>query len=239
MTPRVWRGSVGLALALLGTAPAAQQPAEGFASVAPPSAIHAALQANLKIARNWLDQNDLGSTAQTAQALAVLAQLYGHQSADAGWRARTTALRDGCQRLAGAAGRKDAAACATALQDCDRLLADLAKGPPPGEKGKDANFQPFGSNKAWMSLLDWAYADAKSAKTAREVEGLAYLLAEETNAVGHLRPAPQWRQAAHGARDAALLAAKKARADDLPGARAALKKAYESCTACHEGFRRP
>jgi hypothetical protein len=231
-----------LALGVLWATPAheaaSQAQPDPYVPVAPPAAVHAGLASNLKIAADWLSQKDFGSTGKTAGALAVLAQLHGHQSADADWRARTTALRDACNRLAAAARARDRGACDRAMQDCEKALADLATGPPPGDKGKDG-LTPFGGNAVWMALLDWAYADAKTARTAKEMEGLAFLLAEEANAVARQRATPGWREAAHGVRDAALAAAQKAGANDLPGARVALKKAYESCTACHEALRRP
>jgi hypothetical protein len=249
MTPRTratasWAATAGLVLALVAVvpgpsdAPARPASAEAYAPVAPAAAVHRGLKTNLDIARGWIEEKDFGSAAATAQALAVLAELHGYQSPAGAWRAYTAALRDACLRLAAAARAKDRPACLKCLQECDQLLADLAKGPPPGEKGGDG-LLVFGANRVWMMLLDWAYADARTARSAKELESLAYLLAEEAQAVALQRPAPQWRQAAQGVRDAALAAVKKAQADDLPGARVALKKAYESCTACHEGFRRP
>jgi hypothetical protein len=138
-----------------------------------------------------------------------------------------------------AARSKDAVACDKALQQCEKLLAELVQNPPTGPKVVDKDFKVFGSTKAWMLLMDGAYADAKTAKKAQELEYLAYVIADELNVAAHLRTEPRWRQTATDNREAALVVAKKAQANDLEGARAALKEVYNRCEACHQGYKKP
>ena len=160
------------------------------------------------------------------------------KSADAGWRERVAALRDAAARLAAGIRKKDAAGCAEGCRECDQVLTDLAKIPPPGAKAAEANFRAFGSNRTWMVLMDSAYADAKIARSTKEMENLAYALAEEANVVYFLRADPRWRQKSLEVRDAALVVAERARANDLDSVRRELKNVYNRCEACHQGFKR-
>ncbi len=212
-----------------------QQAEPSFNSVSPPSALHAAVQSNLRIARDWLDQKDFVSAVQTAQCLVVLAELYGYQSADPAWRNKTSSLRRLFAQLGERARAKDATSCARTVKECEDLLTDLEVREPKPDAQAAKDFKPFGSLRIWMLLLDGTFADAKTARSAKELEQLSYALAEEANVVVHLRGDARWRQHALGLRDAALTAAK---ADDLETGRVALKKAYDYCEHCHDAGRR-
>ncbi|MCI0356289.1 MAG: hypothetical protein L0099_14800 [Acidobacteria bacterium] len=159
----------------------ADESASGYTPVSPPRALHAALQINLKIVQDWLNEKDYTSAAQTAQGLIVLAQLHGYQSADPDWQKRTKALAEASGRLLAAARKKDTAGCEKNVRECTALLDELAKHPPAGPKMTVKNFAPFGSTKTWMLLMDGAYVDAKSARKAEELEELALALAETLN----------------------------------------------------------
>jgi len=209
-----------------------------FTPVSPHTATHAALASNLKQVHDWLDEKDLLSAGQAAQGLAVVAQLHGYQSQDPAWREKTVAFQQSCDELIAAARAKDAAACGKHVQECERILADLAKNPPIGDKVVEKEFRPFGSTKAWMLLIDGDYVDAKSAETAKEVETLAQIIAEEANVISHLRADGPWRKSAIELRETALGAAKHAGAGDLESARSELKKVYAHCAFCHQGFKR-
>ena len=231
---------LGLLPALLrvGDSPAGQPgPDRSFAPVAPAAALQASLEFNFKVARDWLDQKDYKSAAQTAQCLAALAQLYGYQSDQPAWREQTEALRDACSKLADAARDKDKDACAQAAGQCEKLLAGLGKDPPAGAKRAVKDFKSFGSTKTWMLLMDGTYGDAKAARGAKQLENWAYALAEQANLSVHLKADPRWREAALQMREAALATAKKAQEDDLNAARGELKKVNQSCEACHKAFR--
>lgn len=209
----------------------------GYTPVAPPRAVHAALQTNLKIAKDWLNDQDYLSAEQTAHGLIVLAQLHGFQSAQKDWQQRTKALTAAAGRLLVAARKKDGAACAKSAQEFATLLDELTKHPPAGPKVVVKNFATFGSTKTWMLLMDGAYVDAKSARTPVEMEDLAYALAETLNVSSHLRNDAKWRTMALETRRAALDAAARAGAGDLDGARRGLKAVYAGCEACHQGYK--
>jgi hypothetical protein len=206
--------------------------------VAPAEAIHTALESNLKIVRDWLNDGDFASAAETAEGLVVLAEVYRYQSGEPRWREQTRALRRSCTKLVAAAKTGDADACAMAAEECARLLRMLAQDPPSGEKVPEVGFKPTGSMRVLMKLLDGTYADAKGAKTPRELEHLAYTLAEASNVASYLRSDPRWRDSAFDARAAALRAAAKAREDDLTAAKAELKSVHNRCEACHQRFQR-
>jgi hypothetical protein len=225
---------IGLAVLGLAWTPAPAAPGgEGYLPVTPPATLHAALQGNLKEVQDWLAGKDFASAARDARGLTALAHLYGFQGTDRTWRDRTAALAEACSRLSAAAGRKDAAGCDEVVRECTRLLDELRKR-TPGSRAADAAFRPRGDTRTWMLLLDSSFTDAKWAKDRKELELMAQAVAEEANAVQYLREAPAWRQCSRDVRAAALEAAGKARANDLAGARAALKTVSRHCEACHD-----
>jgi cytochrome c556 len=229
-------GGTALLVFLVGLS-AAEPEIPGYTPVVPPQAVHGAVQANLKTVQDWLDEKDFASAAQAAQGLNALAQLYLRQGSKEEWRTQAAALAAACTRLGASARSKDPAGCATQMKECRRLLDDLAgKTPGPAPAGKD--FKPTGNAKTWMLLLDASYSDAKTARDAREMEQLAYAIAEEMNAAQYLRSDKRWRQSSVEVRTAALAVANRAKGNDLSAARAELKRVYQRCEACHQGSRR-
>jgi hypothetical protein len=217
---------------------AADPPASSeYRPVAPSTAVHAATQASVKVVRSWLDERDLASARNSAQELAVLAQLFALQSKDPAWRQKTAALQQTAGRLGSLAGAKDQAGAEKALKEFETQLADLA-GLKPGEAPVDKDFKTFGGTGIWMRLLDGAYQDAKSARTPQEMESLALAIAEEMNVAGRLRREARWQAFSRQVTEAALAAAEQARKQGVQVGRAELKKVYARCEACHEGFKR-
>ena len=235
---RHWRTLLtGLVVGLLAGLSLAEPAGEGYSPVVPPASVHAALQSTLKTVQDWLADKDYASAAEAGQALTALAHLYTYQGSQPAWREKTTALAETSTRLTAAAQKKDAAACARLAQECGRLLEDLA-GSSPGDRPVEKGFRPHGSTKTWMTLMDWAYGDAKTAKQPQELEQLAGAIAEEVNAVQFQRTEARWQQSSLDVRSAALEVAEKAKGKDLAAAKAALKTVYSRCEACHEGYRR-
>lgn len=229
--------AAGLILAAAGFCLSADNAASRYTPVSPPRALHTALKINLRIAQDWLNDQDYASAGQTAQGLIVLAQLYGYQSAQPEWQQRTKALAEASGRLLGATKKKDAAACEKSVAACTELLEELAKHPPAGPKVTVKNFATFGSTKTWMLLMDGAYVDAKSARKPAELEDLAYTLAETLSVASHLRNEAKWQTMAFDARKVALATAALA-GRDLDGARRELKNLYNACEACHQGYKK-
>jgi len=225
--------------ALLGFLMVAADPPgmQEYKPMAPPAALHTALQGSVKVVRGWLDERDLTSARASAQELAVLAQLYGLQSKEAAWQQKTAALQLTANRIATLAGAKDQAGSETALKEYETLLTGLA-GMKPGTAPSVKDFKTFGTTGVWMRLMDGAYQDAKSARTAQEMENMALALAEEMNAAGRLRREARWQTFSRQVTEAALAAAEQARKQGLQVGRTELKKVYARCEACHEGYKR-
>lgn len=235
-----WRrigGGLFVSALLAGLCLAAGPADEGYSPVAPAAALDAVLRSSLKTVQDWINDKDFVSAGRDSQGLAVLAHLYAHQGGDRIWRERSTALAESASRLAAAARSKDAVACTKQMEECTRLLDDLAKR-SPGVRGTVKDFKPRGGTATWMLLMDAAYSDAKTARTSRELEHLAGSIAEESNALRHLRGDARWRQTSRDVQTAALQAADKAKAGDLAGAKTALKVVYRHCEACHDLSRR-
>ncbi|MBI1918090.1 MAG: hypothetical protein HYS12_25645 [Planctomycetes bacterium] len=236
--------ALGLVASLLPSVPVSpadadvpRAAAKGYAPVAPVSALHAALESNLKQVRSWLDDGDFDSAEQTAHGLAALAWLHGFQGEDA-WRRKTSALRDACAGLSTALRRKNAAACDRAMRACSDLLAELAKMKPAAPTSPVKDFRPPGPTKTWMLLMDGAYVDGKTSTSSAELERQALVIAEEVNVVTWLRADPRWRKMTGDVRAAALLAAETARKDNRDAARKAFKTIYTRCEACHNENKR-
>lgn len=216
----------------------ADDAADNFTPVAPASAIHAALQSNLKIVDDWLKDKDYSSAAGSTDQVLALVQLLGYQGTQPVFQEKMKALTEAVTRLRQSAMDKNDANCKKAMKDCETLLAELAKEPPQGPKGTDKNFKPAGHLKNWMLLMDGTYTDTKSAKNAKEVEELAYALAETINAVQHAKGDKQWREKALAVRAMALEAATKAKAGELEPARQSLKTMVTRCESCHETYKK-
>jgi hypothetical protein len=223
---------------LLGQAGKRPDGEGAFSPEASPAAMHTTLTMNLRYVQDWLNDKDFASAAQGAQGLGVLAQLYAYQSPEARWRQRTDLLRAACERLTAAARRKDGPGCDKAARECAGLLADLAKEPPTGARVSAKKFQPFGSTKTWMLLMEGAYVDAKSSKSATEIKQLAEVIADEVSVVAHLKEEAGWQKISREVRDSARQVVLKTEGGDLAGAKAALKVVYQRCEACHNGYKR-
>jgi|SRR5262245_27277771 len=231
---------VGLAMGLLLGAPASPATTDrstdstGYVPVAPASALHTALESNLKQVRSWLDDGDFASAEQAVRGLAALAWVHGFQGSDAAWRQKTAALREACDALSAAVRRKDAAECDRAMRSCSGFLAELAKLRPAVPKDAIKDFRPPAATKTWMLLMEGTYVDGKTATNAEELQHRALGIAEVANVISYLRTAPSWRKMAGDVRAAALLAAETAGKKDMDTARKAFKGVYRRCEACHQ-----
>lgn len=212
--------------------------ATSYSPVAPAAAIHAGLQANLKIVRDWLADRDFASAAESAQGLVLLADVYAHQSVEAQWQDRAARLADACRKLAAEAKAERVEAADAAARECARLLDELARHPPSGDKVVLGDLKPAPATRTLMKLLDGTYSDAKYSKTPADMSNLAYVLAEGANLASHLRSDARWREAAIGMRDAAVRVAETAQKNDLDAARAELKRVYNQCESCHQRSRK-
>lgn len=210
---------------------------ESFSPVAPAAALHAALRANLKLANDWLNDQDFASAAETAEGLVVLANVYKCYSDQSAWREKATALREACEDLVARAKGKDVNGCEKASQQCARLLAELGENPPSGDRTVTNDFKPPDSTKTLMKLMDGTYADAKRAKSVGDLSNRLFTIAEIANVTRVLRSEPNWQERAITVREAALKAAETKPNADLQAARRELKNVYQQCQACHKAYK--
>jgi hypothetical protein len=210
--------------------------ADAFAPVAPPEAIHFAMKQNVELIGDWLDGKDLASAAETTESLDILAEIFSLAVADE-QRDDTTKLRKAIERLAKLARAKDLDGSRKALDECGRLVDELAKAPAAK---KSTARDPVGSasTKAVMKLMDGTYSDAKTTRSVKELEHLAFTVAETANFASHMRSDARWRSAAVEVRDAAAAVARSAADKGLQAARAELKNVYQRCEACHRAYKR-
>ncbi len=210
--------------------------ADAFVPVAPPESIHFAMKQNLELIGDWLADKDPTSAAETAEGLAILAQMYS-RSGDAEWRERVAKLRATIEQLGKQAAAKDIEAAQQSLKECVRLVGQLPKA-PGGRNSATADPIRPAPTKAVMKLMDGAYSDAKATRSLKEFEHLAYTVAETANFASHLRSDARWRSAAGEVRDAVAAVARSAADKGLQAARAELKNVYQRCEACHRAYKR-
>jgi hypothetical protein len=212
--------------------------APGYVPLGSRAAVQAALRTHLKIVRDWLGEKDYLSVAEAGQGLTALAWLYGLQSNEPAWQAKAKTLQEACAQLSASAKAKDLEGCENRAKTCEKLLNELAGRRIDTPTKIQQSFKPFGATKTWMLLMDGAYVDAKTAKSAPELDQLASVIAEEANVVAHQRTDESWRKAALAVRASAQAVADLAKKNDVAAARASFKTVYQRCEACHEAFRR-
>ncbi|MBL8800146.1 MAG: cytochrome c [Planctomycetia bacterium] len=199
------------------------------------ASMHLVLQSQLKAVKDWVAEKDFVSAAQTGRGLNTLAQLYGYQFADEGWRTHCNSLAAASNKLVEAASKKSVPECQQAADDCTRLIDGLAeKQPKAAGKVEHKGFKLPGNLRVWMTLLDGSYVDAKSSATAKELALRTEVIATQANALTFLRSSEKWRKHSLAVRDAALQVSEQARKNDFAEARKALKTIYQRCEACHE-----
>jgi hypothetical protein len=228
-TTRVVLGSL-LALAFLRAAPGD----EGFKPVASPAAMRMAAEMSLKGAYDWLAQKDLASLAQSGPELELMARLLAVQGNSPDWQKGTANLEDLAKKLPGACRSKDASKAGTILKGYEEQLATLAK-TPAGEPQSAANFKATTNVKTWMLTMDFAYNEAKIARTPEKMSELSRVLAEEANAMQFLKGDTKWRTITREVRDLALESATAAADKKTDEAKGLLQKAFQRCEFCHKG----
>lgn len=225
-------GLLSLSFLVLSSALSGQN-RPSYTPVAPARAVHAGLAAQLRQVGDWLAEKDFASVAQAAQGLEVFGVLAGYHG-DQAWQADSSALATLARQLSAAARQKDADMCKELIEAGDRRLHSMGKTIPDAKA--PAGVPRVASTKVWMLLADGTYVDAKSARSPAQLEQLAYLLAEEANAMAHLRPG--WEKLAYSVRDAALDVVRENQSGGLDAGKKALKGVYQRCEACHQQNKR-
>src|SRR5437773_8434807 len=132
-------------LVVLALFPAAAVAADSADAVS--AALHAALAKNVGHAREWLDQKDFKSVAQSAGGLQLLADLLKARSDDAAWQAALGNVVTAASSIQSAARDEDAAKCRTALESLEKAVAAAATLQPTGKP------QPLARAPAIRSLM--------------------------------------------------------------------------------------
>lgn len=211
---------------------------EAYKPVAPARAILFALRLNLKVAGDWIRDDDFDSAVETVERVRLLSELAAFQSIDPAWRRGVTELQTHSANFIEHAKRKGSAESRAALDDCLKTIKQLNELAPAGGDRPAGEFENRAPVRAFMKLLDGSYSDAKIVKSVDELVLMAFTIAETANAVQLLRDESSWRERAGAVRDAALEVAALKPDADLKVARQQLKNVYERCQACHKEFKR-
>lgn len=200
------------------------------------AAYRAVLERNLVHAREWLEQRDPKSLAQSAATLQFLAELYANLGDDPAWRAATRELVGGVQELVRSAGTGDLPRCSAALERVEKALA-ASRGVQP--QGARVSLASAPALRRLMLVLDAVQADAKLAVLTGQVaaaKNQAVVLSELGRLVSNAR-----QDAAFTAHSRAFVQAAEALAQasesDQARARQLLRGLSQRCDACHEGLR--
>lgn len=198
-----------------------------------PAALNAALQKNIAHSREWLDQKDFKSVAQSAGALHLLAELLKARSDDSAWQAATTNLIAAANSIQSAARDEDATKCKSALDSLEKASSATTSLKPTG---KPQPLERVPAIRPLMLTLDALQGDAKVAVLTSNVEAArkqAFVLAELGKLVSNSRNTDQWSSLAGDFVGAATTAANSTESDSKV-VRQQFRAVAERCDACHE-----
>jgi hypothetical protein len=196
-------------------------------------ALQSALAKNAAHAREWLDQKDFKSLAQSAGSLQLLADLLKSRSDDAAWQAATAQIAAAVGDVQSAARGEDAAKCVAALDALDKSIA-LVQASSPGGKPLPAPRGP--ATRSLMLAMGGILGDAKIdliKGDVAEAKSQALVLSEVGKLVSNSRSGEPWTTRAGAFTDAALAAA-NAPETDPQKVRQLLRGISQRCDACHE-----
>ena len=208
----------------------------------PPDAVSAALNAallrNVGHAREWLDQKDFKSVAQSAGGLQLLADLLKARSDDPAWQAAAATVIAAASAVQSAAKDEDAAKTKAALDSLEKASSAAASLVP---KGKPQPLQRAPAIRSLMLTLDALQGDAKVAVLTGNVEAArkqAFVLAELGKLVSNSKNTnqsntAQWTSLA-GEFVRAATVATTCPENDSKAMRQHFRAIAESCEACHE-----
>lgn len=237
---------VAVGLTLLGTVTLFQAK-DAYQPLGQAASLLTVLQSNLKATGDWLGDKDFLSAAESIQCVTLVARMLSYQIDDPKWRELAKGLEEASEKLLAAARAKNAAGCDLLLKSCKTFASELAsrrqllsaaensakRAIPPVK-----DYVSFGTTKYWMLVMDGTYVDAKTASSTEELEELAWALAEEANAVAHVRSDARWQKLARDMQSAAMDTIEATKSKDLAKARQVLKNVYVRCEACHQGYKR-
>jgi hypothetical protein len=220
-------------LAVVGTASlSAAEPDPNLAG----AALHAVLAKNLVHAREWLEQSDYKSLAQSVGGMQLLAELIKARSDDAAWQAALGNVISAAGDVQTAARGEDAAKCKVALESLKKAASAAAMLKPTGQP---QTLPRPPAIRSLMLTMDAIQADAKIAVLTGNVEAAkkqAYALAEVARLVSNSRNTPQWSSLAGDFANAATNAATSTETDPK-AVRQLFRGVAQRCEVCHESSR--
>jgi hypothetical protein len=218
-----------LACGVLVAHSAAQSPALADTS----KALRSTLGKNAAHARDWLDQKDFKSLAQSSGGLLLLTQLLKAKSDDPAWQAAMTNIGAAVADLQAGSRVEDSAKCTAALAALDKSIA-AAESLSPAGKPLPAPRGP--GIRPLMLTMDGVYADAKIALLSGNVasaKNQALVLSELGQLVSNSRTGEPWATRAAAFQDAATDAATSPETETAK-VRQLLRGISQRCDACHE-----
>jgi cytochrome c556 len=203
------------------------------ANEAATDAIQAALARNIDHAKEWLDQKDYKSVAQSAGGLQLLADLLKARGDGAGWQGALDHVLSAAGAVQTAARDEDAAKCKTAMESLQKASQTAAALKPTGKSQSLSRTPPI---RSLMLTLDALQGDAKVAVLtgdAAAAKKQAYVLAELGKLLSSARNTEQWSSLAGDFVNAATAAA-TSNDSDPKAVRQSFRGIAEKCEACHE-----
>jgi cytochrome c556 len=211
-------------------------PIAGAADDAVAGALEVTLARNAIHAREWLEQKDFKSLAQSAGGLQVLGELLMARSDDAQWQATAGKVVTAAREVQAAAGAPDLAKCAVALDAVDKAVT-AAKAIRPSGKAESLTKPP--GIRPLMLLMDGILADAKVSLITGQVETAkseSRVVAELGRLVSNSKTTSEWLALA-GDFCAAANAAADSTESDPKAIRQLVRGIAERCETCHEKSR--
>jgi hypothetical protein len=197
------------------------------------AALRGALTKNAAHAREWLDQKDFKSLAQSAGSLQLLVDILKSRSDDATWQAATGKIAAAVGDVQAAARAEDAARCLAAVDALDKSIA-ATQSSAVGGKPFPAPRGP--ATRSLMLAMGGIMGDAKIALIKGDVasaKSQALVLSEVGKLVSNSRSGEPWTTRAGAFNDAALAAANSPETDPQK-VRQLLRGISQRCDACHE-----
>jgi len=200
------------------------------------TSLHAALSRNITHAREWLDQVDYKSLAQSAGGLQLLAELIKGRSDDAAWQAAAGKVISAAGDVQAAAREENAARCKAAIDALEKAASAAAEMKPTGQP---QSLPRAPALRSLMLMMDATAADGKVALMTGNVEAAkkqAAVLAELSRLVSNSRNTEQWSSLAGDFASAAMAAANTTETDPK-AVRQLFRGISQKCEACHENAR--
>jgi len=197
------------------------------------AALHAALAKNIGHAREWLEQGDYKSVAQSAAGLQLLTDLLKARGDDAAWQAAVGSIVSAAGEAQNAARGEDPAKCKAALAVLEKAATAAAALKP---KGQPQSLPKAPALRSLMLTMDAIQADAKVALLTGDVpaaKNQAYVLAELAQLVSNSRNTEQWSSLAGDFASAATAVATSTETDPK-AVRQVFRGVAQRCDGCHE-----